>query len=950
MADLPRPRVNPSRPFTNTGVDFTGHVEVKANKGRGVKTTKGYIAVFVCLATKAVHLELVSDLSTPAFLAAFRRMAARRGTPRHVYSDNGTNFVGADKTLRQEYKAILDTIDTSFIKSINELGVTWHFNAPSWPSAGGLWESAVKSMKFHLKRVLGHQKLTYEEFITLLHQIEACMNSRPLCPLSEDPDDEVLTPGHFLVGDSLLVRPQTDPDNINLSARWHLVQTMNKQFWRKWSNTYLQHLQSRSKWRQPSENMKVDDIVVIKEDNMPPGKWAIGRITEVHPGKDGFVRVVSVKTQHNVIKRPITKLVKLPVHNDSQRDQEHIPKGNQNQGQHRRVGGSKKTSMSNFIFLTLVAFMSILSPSMQQDINLFKITAIDESQNLYFDKISDLRHIKDEWKLVMYYNMTSYWQGLSAIKQYVTHVKSLCYVNTPHDSAVTQLQHEINEIEHYNNLLRYKNKRVRRGLLNGVGYLASSLFGVLDERFADQYRRDIEAITHNENHLQTLIKNQTLVIESEYNIIKRNEEIMNKQVSFIKDTLKNVTWEVGQVRLDNQNSNYLISSSLAASIILTNLRRMQDVLLNTVTDISHGYIDIHLFSPEQLEHQVNIISGQLHGDLALPTDINDIRQLYKLLKVFARVIENYLIIEVRVPLVSNEVYELNKIITVPVRERGKMRYVISPYQYIAFDLKKDTAFLLADHHLQTCISTQRDTILCSLDEPLYDLKIKSSICNIKLIVNDVTTNESPCLSLVAPCTADKWIKLHPQNSWLYSCCDKCMVRIFCATGTAVHSLKGTGVITLGQGCVIKGETFTIRSHNQFLSKMHQQMDIVEVPKTSILNTIINSSYIDSSIPVEDHQLIYNQLQKDIDQLKGKSSEQINAHDIHHYAATYILLASILIITCCAVYYWRRRKQGLPAPTIEEETIPHAVSTFSIDRGTSTSPITTQRFKVPTINV
>lgn len=242
MADLPRPRVNPSRPFTNTGVDFTGHVDVKANRGRGVRTSKGYVAVFVCLVTKAVHLELVADLSTPAFLAAFRRMCARRGTPRHVYSDNGTNFVGANNILKREYRAIIDTIDNSFIKNINELGVTWHFNAPAWPNAGGLWEAAVKSMKFHLKRVLGEQKLTYEEFITLLYQIEACMNSRPLYPLSKDPDHEVLTPGHFLVGDSLLSRPQTDPELTDLPARWHLVQTMSKHFWKKWSLEYLQHL------------------------------------------------------------------------------------------------------------------------------------------------------------------------------------------------------------------------------------------------------------------------------------------------------------------------------------------------------------------------------------------------------------------------------------------------------------------------------------------------------------------------------------------------------------------------------------------------------------------------------------------------------------------------------------------------------------------------------------
>ncbi|CAG5003707.1 unnamed protein product [Parnassius apollo] len=180
MGDLPPPRVTPSRPFTHTGVDFTGHVEVKANKGRGIKTMKAYVAVFVCLCTKALHLELVSDLSTVAFLNALKRMCARRGKPRHIYSDNGTNFVGAARALEKQRKEALQCyINNDVITNMSEWGIEWHFNAPSWPTAGGLYEAAVKSLKHHLKRVLGDQKLTFEEFSTLLAQIEGCLNSRP---------------------------------------------------------------------------------------------------------------------------------------------------------------------------------------------------------------------------------------------------------------------------------------------------------------------------------------------------------------------------------------------------------------------------------------------------------------------------------------------------------------------------------------------------------------------------------------------------------------------------------------------------------------------------------------------------------------------------------------------------------------------------------------------------
>ncbi|CAK1600416.1 unnamed protein product [Parnassius mnemosyne] len=126
------------------------------------------------MATKAVHLELVSDLTSSAFLAALRRMAARRGAPRHIYCDNGTNFVGASRVLEQNIKQLKENIsDPEFLTELTKTEIEFHFNAPSWPSAGGLLEAAVKSLKYHIKRVIGEQKLTFEEYSTILTQLEA---------------------------------------------------------------------------------------------------------------------------------------------------------------------------------------------------------------------------------------------------------------------------------------------------------------------------------------------------------------------------------------------------------------------------------------------------------------------------------------------------------------------------------------------------------------------------------------------------------------------------------------------------------------------------------------------------------------------------------------------------------------------------------------------------------
>lgn len=137
--------------------------------------------------TKAIHLEAVTDLTTEAFLAAFKRFTARRGVSSHMYSDCGTNFKGADNEL----KVLLESAKHNSVISHHRAdnGITWNFNTPAAPHQGGLWEAGVKSVKFHLRRVIGATSLTLEEFQTVLCQVEACLNSRPLCAFSNDPAD-----------------------------------------------------------------------------------------------------------------------------------------------------------------------------------------------------------------------------------------------------------------------------------------------------------------------------------------------------------------------------------------------------------------------------------------------------------------------------------------------------------------------------------------------------------------------------------------------------------------------------------------------------------------------------------------------------------------------------------------------------------------------------------------
>ncbi|XP_043496605.1 uncharacterized protein LOC122520569 [Polistes fuscatus] len=223
------------------------------------KTYKGWICVFVCLTTSATHLEVVSDYTSEGFISTYRRFTSRRGTPSALYSDCGTNFLGADAQLKCCFAASSPGY-LKFSALLAQDNTQWHFNPPVAPHMGGKWEAAVKSLKFHVERTVGDTLLTYEEAFTLLAQIEAILNSRPLEPLSDDPEDTTaLTPGRSLIGTALNTVPEHSflDVSVNRLSRWQFIQQRMQQFWRLWSTQYLQRLQAISKWRHPHNNIRL---------------------------------------------------------------------------------------------------------------------------------------------------------------------------------------------------------------------------------------------------------------------------------------------------------------------------------------------------------------------------------------------------------------------------------------------------------------------------------------------------------------------------------------------------------------------------------------------------------------------------------------------------------------------------------------------------------------------
>jgi len=269
------------------------------------------------MASKAVHLEAVSELSSNAFLDALKRLIGRRGIPSRIICDNATNFVGAASALKQLREQFFKE---SHINAINHFCsqhfIQFQFIPPRAPHFGGIWEAAVKVAKGHLLKSMGSARLTYEGLSTALIEIEAIMNSRPICAASADPNDlEVITPAHMLTGASLksIPEPGYKEDDISYLQKWQRISAIKHHFWERWRKEYLHDLQGRSKWTQAKPNIAIGSLVLVHEENEPPLSWLLGRITNVFRGKDDVVRVAEVRTKKGLMKRPIVKLALLPV-------------------------------------------------------------------------------------------------------------------------------------------------------------------------------------------------------------------------------------------------------------------------------------------------------------------------------------------------------------------------------------------------------------------------------------------------------------------------------------------------------------------------------------------------------------------------------------------------------------------------------------------------------------
>jgi len=289
--------VTQSPPFTVTGVDFAGPLYCA-----DFPKKKLYICLFTCAVTRALHVELMDSLSLADFMMAFRRFASRRSLPLKMYSDNGAQLKGADALLKRYF---------------GPLAPEWKFIVPLSPWWGGWWERLVRSVKSGLRKSLGRRCLTRSELETVLLEVEACINSRPLTFVSDDIDGtQPLTPSHFLIGKGagFQARVIEDPSNVSvqsLSERARLREQCLDKFWSVWSSEYLRDLPPSVRKLYSRGSLAVGSVVLIRESGVPRMTWLMGVVTRLYTSQDDVVRSADVRTAKGMRTRAIQNLCDL---------------------------------------------------------------------------------------------------------------------------------------------------------------------------------------------------------------------------------------------------------------------------------------------------------------------------------------------------------------------------------------------------------------------------------------------------------------------------------------------------------------------------------------------------------------------------------------------------------------------------------------------------------------
>ena len=307
---LPKERTQECHPFEVIGEDYAGPIYYVKNKA----ISKSYILLFSCSVSRAIHLELVRNLTTQEFIKSIKRLIARRGSPKIIYSDNAKTFQAGAKWLIKINK------DEKFHNFLSNENITWKFNLSKAPWWGGQFERLIGLTKQTLYRTIGKAHLKWEELEEVLLDIEVNLNNRPLTYIEDDIAHQPLTPNSILLGRDVVLPPDQEVTSENegekFRKRQKYVQKCKQAAWKRFQHEYLVALRERHNLNHKGKdaNIQIGDVVIIKGESKNRGNWKLAIVEKLHRGKDNVVRVVGLRTAKNYLERPIQLLYPMELH------------------------------------------------------------------------------------------------------------------------------------------------------------------------------------------------------------------------------------------------------------------------------------------------------------------------------------------------------------------------------------------------------------------------------------------------------------------------------------------------------------------------------------------------------------------------------------------------------------------------------------------------------------
>lgn len=850
MGILPKERVNPSYCFKYTGVDYAGPIQVKGT-GRGSKPTKGYIAVFVCLATKAIHLELVPDMTSKKFINALTRFISLQNKPTRMFSDNGTTFVGTKRLLDKELKEAIQLAELEGAEYIANDGIEWSFIPPSAPHFGGLWEAGVKSMKTHLKRALHDHILNFEEMETMLYQIAACLNARPLTPLTEDPEDlQALTPAHFMIKHVSQSLPSRNfvGEKINLADRYKLQQTVLQNVWCRWQNEYLTRLHQRNKWTSEKENLKVGDLVLLKEDNLLPGHWPLGRVLEIHPGSDGLVRVATVKTKTSVFKRPIHKLSRLPmpdnpsspleeVDDPSQIDEEGAEDNQPTQPERQdKTTRSGKSYISTHILLVGMV-MACLSLCLGQKLKPLPHT------DLLFAKQGQILVQRGIWHLYLNTNVNTS-ADMHFIDTLVTDFSHYC-AKTGHHMANDECSKYTHNLQlsgsrtkkHIHKLEVVRQKR-SAGIIKNIWNLA---FG---SNLSEEELENVKAKETRLEELSTTIIKSTKRLEQEQLAQGRAAQELQDKYNQVVDTL-----EQGQQlfkTLDTQRADILLFKAYTTSQLT--LQGMREKYISVLEDAI----------PEREEFSqlyYNLTTAIGHHDSLLNSSF--LYELKAMFKVSAGVEDDIIHLHIAIPLIDASLFTEALVIPIP---DDKHQIVDITRQSVAYNHIHALAFTTTESNVVRSINGHKIIM-----QHLFVNGKNVQDCILEHLFRTSTAKETKCHKKSLPTEYNVWIDVGDYRTLVFYASKKLEIEIICNKDrTELHAHQG--ILQMNPGCTAKEADHTVIAtydRKSSLSEIYLNLNKVDfrserskfyldkIPnQTKVQLNIVASSQLAEVVPLE----------------------------------------------------------------------------------------------------